>query len=191
MKKPRILLVSGHGGGDPGAVANGYREADLTAEFTALVASRIRDRLTECACLDGSVKDDPDNLRLNDVIAWAKKHVGYQILLDVHFDAATPTATGTSVFIKTNASIIEQAFAQDLSKLVAETLKIPLRFSGKGVGYETDTRHKRLGILHTGTPISALLEICFITNASDMLAYQTKKYELADKVANLVFSYAQ
>ena len=27
------LLIAGHGQGDPGAVGNGYKEADLTREF--------------------------------------------------------------------------------------------------------------------------------------------------------------
>ena len=31
----KILLIAGHGQGDPGAMGNGYKEADLTREFVA------------------------------------------------------------------------------------------------------------------------------------------------------------
>ena len=38
----KILLISGHGAGDVGAVGNGYREADLTREVVNLLAPKLR-----------------------------------------------------------------------------------------------------------------------------------------------------
>ena len=37
----KILLIAGHGAGDPGAVGNGYKEADLTREVVSLLKTRL------------------------------------------------------------------------------------------------------------------------------------------------------
>ena len=37
----KILLISGHGDGDPGAVSNGWQEQYLTREFAKLVKAEL------------------------------------------------------------------------------------------------------------------------------------------------------
>ena len=38
----KILLIAGHGAGDPGASGCGYREANLTRELVNLIAPKLR-----------------------------------------------------------------------------------------------------------------------------------------------------
>ena len=37
----KILLIPGHGDGDPGAIGNGFNEADLTRELLKLIKSKL------------------------------------------------------------------------------------------------------------------------------------------------------
>lgn len=37
----KILLISGHGAGDCGAIGNGYKEADLTRELVKLIDNEL------------------------------------------------------------------------------------------------------------------------------------------------------
>ena len=38
----KILLIAGHGAGDPGASGCGYKEANLTRELVNLIAPKLR-----------------------------------------------------------------------------------------------------------------------------------------------------
>ena len=38
----RYFITAGHGGGDPGAVANGFREADLVRELRDMIVERLQ-----------------------------------------------------------------------------------------------------------------------------------------------------
>ena len=38
----KILLIAGHGAGDPGASGCGYKEANLTRELVNLIAPNLR-----------------------------------------------------------------------------------------------------------------------------------------------------
>ncbi|MBO7320108.1 MAG: N-acetylmuramoyl-L-alanine amidase, partial [Clostridia bacterium] len=41
----KILLMAGHGDGDPGAIGNGYKEAEVVRE----IVPKLRDKLTPYA----------------------------------------------------------------------------------------------------------------------------------------------
>ena len=43
----KILLIAGHGAGDPGASGCGYKEANLTRELVNLIAPNLRKYATE------------------------------------------------------------------------------------------------------------------------------------------------
>ena len=43
-----ILLICGHGDGDPGAYSDGYVEADLTREFARLVRDELNNYNCNC-----------------------------------------------------------------------------------------------------------------------------------------------
>jgi hypothetical protein len=83
--------------------------------------------------------------------------------------------------------------AGKLAKCMSDTLGIPLRGSTNGVlGVKTESLSARgqLGWMRlNGNNI--LLEVCFISNKSDMEKYQDNKSMLAFKIAKILYEYAK
>ena len=101
-------------------------------------------------------------------------------LIDIHFNAhSNPQARGTEAIIADSATTLELRFASRLSHIISQTLNIPLR----SIKTESQTPHRRLGILHI-TPQSIILEICFCTSPEDVLAYREHRETLAQALAH-------
>jgi N-acetylmuramoyl-L-alanine amidase len=186
MSKRAIFLSAGHGGNDSGAVGNGYTERDLAIELRQLI-------YTELCTLGITAELDKNSNALKETIQAFKNLVSPScILVDIHWNAAGPTATGTETFIPENYTEFELELASKLSKCISDTLEIPLRGSVKGkLGVKTEamSARKTLGFMRlTGQNI--LLEIAFISNKSDMEKYQANKRVLAFKLANILYTYA-
>ena len=174
-----IFLSAGHGGNDVGAVGNGYNEADLTIELRDLVLKYLKQ-------LGAKVVIDDNKNALAQTITFFKNKVAKDsILLDIHWNAATPQATGTEVLIPATPTKFETDLATDLSKVIANTLNI----KNRGVKTELQSARKSLGWMKL-TGENVLIETCFISNKNDMDSYQKNKEELAKKIAIVLFEYA-
>lgn len=175
-----IYLTAGHHLKDSGAVANGYKENMLTIEFRDLIESEIK-------LIDPSVKvwKDNDNLTLSQVIKEiTKTSTADDLLLETHFDSYNGIATGTTVLVAANARMRSRQFAEDLAIGVSGTIGI----KNRGVKNENESQHAKLGILHTKAS-SALLEVGFIDNKSDMQKYQNNKQCVAKEVALIIIKH--
>lgn len=177
-----IFLSSGHNSQsttikqDPGAVANGYKEGDLTIEFKNLVAA-------ELTALGAKFITDSEEEALRDYVSRIKTGEG-SVVLEYHFDAASPAASGTVALVEVDANQHDRNFAKELVDSTALILGIPNR----GIRSEADTRHKRLALM-TETGIVCLLELGFITNANDIAKYHANKTRLAKAHADLLVKY--
>lgn len=172
-----IFLVAGHHLKDPGASGNGYQENKLTIEMRDLIATRIR-QLSPGTIL--WVDEDRDTL--SQVIAKVNAVATVDdYLLDVHFDAAaSPKASGATAFVADGARDKSKTFGKDNVDMVSTILRIPNR----GVRSEKLSNRKRLGILHTKAS-SALLEVGFISNPTDMVNHEDWKHWAADEIARI------
>lgn len=162
----KILIIAGHGNGDPGACGNGYREADLTREVAALLNSRF-----EGVC-EAEVADTSRNwfeyLGSNNY-----NFKGYDYVLEIHFNAGG--GIGTEIYVTTSEQGIgvETAIVQHIAAATG------LKNRGvKRCNFRVISRVKSQGVS------AALLETCFIDSASDVNTYQTKK----DKLINAIVS---
>jgi len=176
-----IFISAGHNPNglivDPGAIGNGFHEADLTVEFRNLVVGLLRAKKIE-------VITDKDDERLGDYLKRIKTGNG-SVVLEFHFDAAgTSTATGTTVLIGNDADRLDKAFAKELVEACANTLSI----KNRGVKTEAESHRGSLGLMREQGTV-ALLEICFITNKEDLRQYQNNKMSLAYKIAEIVERY--
>ncbi|MBX3103202.1 MAG: N-acetylmuramoyl-L-alanine amidase, partial [Bacteroidetes bacterium] len=109
------------------------------------------------------------------------------LVLDIHFNAGPPQATGTECFVATQASQRSLGIAKELAALTAEVLHIPNRhrFNGHQPKREYQTAHDRLGIMRLPTDV-VLWEVCFITRQEDLAAYRRHFPELARRVARFL-----
>jgi N-acetylmuramoyl-L-alanine amidase len=185
----KIFISAGHSnraGRDRGATGNGFIEGELTVELRNLIISELN-KLGVKPIVDG------DNTILSETLNFFRNLTTPNcIVLDLHWNAAAPTATGTETLIPSNPSQFEINLAEALSKAVNETLGIRLRGNHKGklgVKTEAESHHGRLGWMRL-TGENVLMEICFITNSSDMNAYQKNKNTLAKKIAEVLYSFA-
>lgn len=162
---------------DPGAVGNGFHEANLTVEFRNLVTAMLRAKGLE-------VITDKDDERLGTYLQRIKTGNG-SVVLEFHFDAAgTSTATGTTVLIGNDADRLDKAFAKELVEACATTLSI----KNRGIKSESESHRGSLGLMREQGTV-ALLEICFISNKEDVFQYQKNKMSLAYKIAEIVERY--
>ena len=166
----KILLIAGHGGIDPGAVGNGYKEADLTREFVCL----LKDRLLQYADVDiqDTSKDSYSYLKSGGSIPFQN----YDYMLEIHFNAGNGCGTEIYVHETENGISVEQRMIN------AAALQ---GFKNRGVKRAgnllvMNTCKKKYGIS------CALLEVCFITSASDMNNYAHKKQALAEGIARAI-----
>lgn len=165
----KILLIAGHGQGDSGAVANGYKEADLTREVVKL----LKPQLDNYA--DVTIADTSKN--------WFKNSMDfspYDYVLEIHFNAGVNDTkgnggtTGTEIYITTSEKThgVETEIVNGISGI---------GFRNRGVKRKNWTviqRAKSQGVS------SALLEVCFIDDLDDMKLYQAKKADIVKAVAN-------
>lgn len=172
-----IFISAGHHNADPGAVGNGYKEADLTKELRDLTVKNL-------VALGGKFIVDNDYETLGQYLARITPGSG-SVLCEFHFNAGPPTATGAETLIPANPNKNEKALAKEIN----DTLVSIMGIKDRGVKTEADSQHKRLAVMHDGAGMSILPEICFISNADDMKRYQANKEQLARKMAEILIKY--
>lgn len=173
-----VLISAGHGASDPGACANGFSEADVALMFRDGIAAELR-RRNVSVLEDGA---DGINEPLKKAIALAKACSG--LAVEIHLNAsANPEATGVEAL----ALPIHSRLAQNLAKMVAHVLNIPLR-GDKGWKPDSAGQHHRLGFCQAG---GLVLELCFVSNKSDMESLIANKDDVIDALADVLEIHAK
>lgn len=162
---------------DPGAVGNGFREADLAVEFRNLVIDELLKQRVPYV-------SDQDDERLAQYLERIKTGKA-SVVLEFHFDASDkPTATGTTALVGSDADRLDNAFAKELVNATSSILGI----KNRGVINESQSHRGRLALMRE-QGIVCLLELCFISNLNDVKSYRLNKEKLAVKIAEIVIRY--
>jgi N-acetylmuramoyl-L-alanine amidase len=166
-----IYLVAGHSKSDPGAIGvGGVKESELAME--------LRDKIAHFITSKGyKVTLDNDHNSLSQVIAGIKSTESC-VICDIHFNAGPATATGVETIIPDRSTANERMIAGLITSGIASAMGIRSR----GVKSEKDTARKTLAIMKL-SGINLLPEICFVSNKSDMSAYQANKDKVAEVIA--------
>lgn len=147
----KVYLIAGHGDGDPGAVGNGYTEADLVRKLCQRIKALGYDQVTY---LDPS----KDWCRTGGISAYPFPEDAQ--IVECHLDSAGSGAQGGHVIIDADfepdeydnalADRVAAMFPGRANKLVRRNdLKNPNLAQIKGVSYR-------------------LVEFCFVSNAEDV-----------------------
>lgn len=170
-----VLVSAGHtnkDGQDQGAAGNGYVEGKE--------AVAIRDHVAALLRQDGVnvIEDGADGASepLKKAITLART---VPVAVEFHFNAGPPKATGIEVLSKPN----KKQLAQELALAINEALGLPLR--GGELGWKSDSsgQHHRLGFCQAG---GLIVEVCFISNASDMAAYKNGFEQMVSNLAEVL-----
>ena len=175
----KILLISGHGAGDPGAVSQFGKEA----EETIYMVEEIKKTLSKYAQVDLY----PTNRNAySDAKAGklAVNFANYNYVLEVHFNACVNDTkgdgktTGTEIYVTTAEKTVGVE-----TKIVQAIAAFGLKNRGvKRTNFTVIYRAKAAGVS------SALLETCFIDDKDDMTIYSSKKAQIAEAIANAIAS---
>jgi N-acetylmuramoyl-L-alanine amidase len=178
-----IIVVAGHTNVknlDQGASGNGFIEGQLTVELRDLILSELK-------ILGVKAKTDANNNALAQTLQWLKFNLfsSKTICLDVHWNAGVAAAKGSEVIVPDVTSQFEKDLAKDLLKVLVD-----VGFKDRGVKPEALTARKKLGWMR---PVAenVLIEICFITNSTDMKLYQANKQIIAKKLALVLSTYSK
>ncbi len=171
----RVLLIAGHGDGDPGAVRNGYKEADLTRELIPLLQKSL---------IALGIQADVYNMQKS-MCKYLRDGGGYNFktydyVLEVHFNSAEGTAedgknTGTEIYVHTTEKVVsaEEGILEEMKKL---------GFKIRGVKSKSDLLV--MNYCKGNQRVSyALLEVCFISDLDDLKLYLPNKSKIADAIA--------
>jgi N-acetylmuramoyl-L-alanine amidase len=168
---------------DNGASGNGYSEGILTAELRKLVAEELIKLGIK------PITDTDDSIFTQTINYFRNLTDSKSIVCEFHWNSANPQAKGTETLIPAKYTEFEWKLAEALSDVVASTLNIPLR-GKKGVKTEIESAHKKL-LWMSLTGENVLMEICFISNKSEMESYQKNKEILAKKIALVLYRFSK
>ena len=171
----RILLISGHGAGDSGAVGCGHKEADLTRTATNILAGKL-------AAYDASVSRYPVSRDAYQDNRNGKLQVDFSsfgLIVEVHFNSFNGSAHGTECLYKPSGM---KALASKVSAAIAG-----VGLLDRGAKQRTDLANMNR-CAKLGAPY-ILIETCFIDNKNDMKIYEANLYNVWDRVASAICNY--
>ncbi len=171
----KLFLFAGHGGKDPGATSGKHVESQLAIELRDLIIAELK-KINVVASTDANENYLALTLR------WLRGKIGERdVLIDIHWNAsADPKANGTEVIVPEYATGYETSFGFAITRAMAE-----IGFKNRGVKPETQTARKKLAIMSVNAE-NILIEVCFISNASDMLLYEKSKHIIAKRLAYVI-----
>ena len=179
-----IVLDAGHGGHDGGASGHGIIEKHLNLDVTLA----LRDKLVKGGAIVHLTRDSDYFISLEERAALSKK-VGADIFVSIHANAATPSAYGVETYFserpyngETNPYPLESKL---LATYVQQHLVSETNMHSRGA------KHGGYIVLRTNTVPSILVELGFMTNASDAAKMKQAdyKYKAAEGIYKGIMEY--
>lgn len=166
----RVLLVAGHGAGDPGACGNGYQEAVLARELVDMIKTRMGN--------SADVFDKNKNMYRFLKNGGCFDFSGYDAILEIHFNAGAKkgtdnAVTGCEMLIRSGTA--EKAFDKSITEGMAK-----IGIKSRGIK-KRDNLYNMNYLYKKGMPYS-LFEVCFIDDADDMAMYLKNKQKIAELI---------
>ena len=174
-----ILLISGHGAGDPGATAttNGslHKEADETRKVTAALKPILQ---KYCNVTVYPTNRDAFEDHKSGVLTSTAKFKNYDYVLEVHFNAyqnggSDGKTKGVECYVTTRetGTTVEQNICNNIAKVGLTNRGV------KKYNWSVINAAKNAGVS------SALLEVCFIDDPDDMKVYAEHFNQIVNAIA--------
>ncbi|WP_437918439.1 N-acetylmuramoyl-L-alanine amidase [Sphingobacterium sp. LRF_L2] len=177
MANLKSYSSAGHHLADPGATGvNGRQENRETIAFRDLVNAELGRK-------GKMVVQDNDTETLSQYLGRIDP-TDADVVIEPHFNAYNGKATGVEVLVADDANERSKAMAKEIVDGFARIMGI----ANRGVKKESQSARGRLALMRKKGAV-ALIEICFIDNASDMKAYDSNRINLACFLAQIISKY--
>lgn len=176
----KILLICGHGAGDPGACACGYKEADLVRDY----APSLKSALSQYATVDlfDTSKNMYKYLRNGNSFNFKQ----YDYVLELHFNAVVNDTKGNGKTTGTEILVHKSEKGVSVEEAILKNI-CALGFRNRGVKARSDLQNMNICKGRQGVSY-ALLETCFIDDADDMKLYHSKKSAIVSAIVQGIVS---
>ena len=173
-----LLLIAGHGAGDPGATSNGYQETVETRRVVQALAWALKDYCNVSQYPTG--QNAYSDYKNGQLLATAK-FSQYHYVLEIHFNAYKATRAdgvtmGVECYVPTSESstATEEALCRNLAELGLKNRGV------KKKDYSVIWSARKQG------PRAALLEVCFIDDPDDMRLYESQFAQVVQAIAKSI-----
>lgn len=157
---PKVYVDPGHGGSDPGAVANGLQEKHVALAIARLVEAGLRRHGVSVKMSRTTDEYKSLDQRTNEANAW-----GANIFVSIHCNAAaSASANGFEVW----HSILPTSKGRDLAALIADELDRATPLSNRGTRSKANAAGRDAFHVIRETRMPAVIVECgFLTNDGD------------------------
>lgn len=171
-----ITLDPGHGGNDPGAVANGLREKDINLDVAKRVEAKLSAKGIKVYMTRSTDVFHSLSARVDKGVAS-----GSDAFLSIHTNAASPGASGSETFYSASVGNDSKQLATFIQNRLYKAMDHPNR-GVKNYGFQ---------VIRTNPLPAALVELGFVTNKYDSakLASGTYKDRAATAIAEGIEDY--
>lgn len=174
----RIYIDAGHGGVQPGACNGKRRESDDVLKLALKVQQLLKGQDCEVKMSRTTDVDIDINDRCADANKW-----GADYFLSIHRNSGSASATGNEIWVYSKATSVETAKAKAILDAVCKADGLKNRGVKKGAVSYSDYGVNKYTNMH-----SALIELGFISNASDNKIYDAKLDAVALALAKSLLS---
>jgi N-acetylmuramoyl-L-alanine amidase len=177
-KDIQIIIDPGHGGYEPGAIAFGLKEKDLTLKYAKLLKTRLKKHFENVLMTRTSDIAFDVVPRAQWVARKASEFNGRTICLSCHFNAFNGSARGAETIHSIHSkSDLAEAILTKIAELGIPRRRVFSRSNGNGQDHYA--MH-----MHTGKAQSVIIEPLFLDNAGDYKILQSANFldRLAEKI---------
>lgn len=165
-----FVITAGHSNADPGAVSNGYREADIAVVMRTLIAAKLRQR-GHTVTTDG---EGTVNMPLSHAVRLIG---GGAVAVEIHCNAAASTSANG---VETISRLQHKPLAQRISQAIASVTGQRLRGDKGWISQEQSARG-RLAFVQAG---GLIVELFFLTNPDELRTWEQKHWLIATAICD-------
>lgn len=173
-----LLLIAGHGAGDPGATSNGYQEAVETRRVVQALAKELEGYCN--VTMYPTSRNAYTDYKAGQLLATAK-FSNFHYVLELHFNAFRATrADGVTMGVECYVPTAEVNTTTETA-LCSNLAKLGLKNRGvKKKDYSVIWSARKQGTR------AALLEVCFIDDPDDMRLYESRFAQVVQAIAKSI-----
>lgn len=156
--KVKVVVDAGHGGTDPGAVANGLKEKDIVLS----IASKVNSNLKSLGFQTIMTRSTDTYITLSNRYTIANNN-NADIFVSVHANSGASSASGIETLYKNYKTLADNIQSGMINETGAKN---------RGLKYRSD-----LAVLNGTKMPSSLVEVGFVSNASEAIQINNNSYQ--------------